>query len=98
MNIYPSCPNISMQLHALEAYTSFLKTAGLGSAGSSCAPPCQFNILKPKLYADVYRNEFDRTVVLRMPAIIQLTESSFSYPFMSFAAEFGGQDIPLPLF
>jgi len=86
---FVSCSNSSLEEDALKAYNNYLKTTLLGK--DSCLPPCHFSILRPKAY---FKNEYgdsdEKLVVLRMPAIIKLTESTFSYPFMSFAAEFGG--------
>ena len=55
-----------------------------------CQVPCRFSLLKPNTYAEEFTPEELKTLVLRMPAIIQLTSSTFSYPFMHFASEFGG--------
>jgi hypothetical protein len=54
-------------------------------------PPCQFSILRPRTFFESETTiATEKVVVLRMPVITKLTESTFSYPFMSFAAEFGG--------
>ncbi len=57
-------------------------------------PPCQFSILRPRTYSDSGNSVWyqkEHVVVLKMPNIVKLTESTFSYPFMSFAAELGGR-------
>jgi hypothetical protein len=79
-----------MEQEALKAYNNYLQKTVLGE-GDSCLPPCQFSILRPRTYFDSGPGTAtEKVVVLRMPVIIKLTESTFSYPFMSFAAEFGG--------
>jgi hypothetical protein len=75
-----------------------LQTAVLESAPAeeddappSCEQPCRASLLKLNTYAlDLYVPDSEKTLVLRMPTIIQLTESRFNYAFMDFASEFGG--------
>ncbi len=85
------CPNKTVEQEALKAYNSYLQTTVLGE-GDNCLPPCQFSILRTRTYfeSNMVDSRREKVVVLRMPVIIKLTESTFSYPFMSFAAEFGG--------
>jgi hypothetical protein len=80
-----------MEQEAVKAYNNYLLTTVLGEGGS-CLSPCQFSILRPRTYFEFGKSVSGEqsVVVLRMPVIIRLTESTFSYPFMSFAAEFGG--------
>ena len=93
---FASCPNNTLQQQAQAAYDAYLRTTVLGTNGS-CSLPCQFSILRPKTYFVETIVDWKRcqkgevhSVVLRMPTTILLTESSFSYTFMGFAAEFGG--------
>ena len=73
----------------------YCRTAVLGADPYSCLPPCTVSRLWPSIYAKKSAsffdaNNFNTTLVLRMPTIIQLTSSTFSYSFMNFASEFGG--------
>ena len=73
----------------------YSRTAVLGADQDSCLPPCTVSSLRPSVYAKKSAsffdtNNFNTTLVLRMPTIIQLTSSTFSYSFMNFASEFGG--------
>jgi hypothetical protein len=97
MDYFSSCPNNASLQKALESYTDFLSTTVPG-AEESCHNPCQFSLVRPKTYSTI---PFVATaclstapviysVTLRMPTTILLTESTFSYPFMTFAAELGG--------
>jgi hypothetical protein len=55
--------------------------------------PCQFSVLRPRTYFEGGSSSWadkEKVVVLKMPNIVKLLESTFSYPFMSFAAELGG--------
>jgi hypothetical protein len=86
------CPNRTIEEEALKAYNNYLQKTVLGE-GDSCSPPCQFSILRPRTFYDSGNSvwsEKEHVVILKMPIIMKLTESTFSYPFMSFAAEFGG--------
>jgi hypothetical protein len=98
MDYFTNCPNNASLQKALEAYTDFLSTTVPG-AEESCRNPCQFSLARTKTYFTV---PFAATgclgltpiiysVTLRMPTTILLTESTFSYPFMTFAAELGGK-------
>jgi hypothetical protein len=89
---------------AQEAYSSYLRTAVLGSSASPgkeeakgattaavCELPCQASLIRLNKYAEpFYIAEENKIVVLHMPSIIQLTESSLSYSFIDFISEFGG--------
>jgi hypothetical protein len=83
---------------AQAAYSSYLQRAVLESAPageddgpSYCLQPCRASLLKLSTFAeDFYSLSLEKVLVLRMPTIIQLTESRFSYGFMDFASEFGG--------
>jgi hypothetical protein len=103
---YPICSpsNMTAITAAQEAYSSYLRTAVLVSSASpdkeeakganttsACELPCQSSLIRLNKYAESYflANE-DKFVVLRMPTIIQLTESSLSYSFIDFVSEFGG--------
>jgi hypothetical protein len=86
------CSNRTAEEEALKAYNKYLQKTVLGE-GDSCLSPCQFSILRPRIYFDSGNsawNQKEHVVVIKMPNIVKLTESTFSYPFMSFAAEFGG--------
>lgn len=106
---YATCPNVLQQQQAQQAYSNYLRTAVLNGDDDSCNPPCQFSIVQPKVFSEgsemdvgglkeALGFEVNKTMVLTMPAIIQLTESNFSYPLMSFAADFGGKSICVGLF
>jgi hypothetical protein len=85
-----TCPNRTIEQEALKAYNNYLQKTVLGKE-ASCLPPCQFSILRSRTYFDSgTTTATEKVVLLRMPAIMKLTESTFSYPFMSFAAELGG--------
>jgi hypothetical protein len=95
MDYFSNCPNSSLQQKALEAYSNFLSITVPG-AEESCPNPCQFSLVRPKTF---YTTPFvwspctgtdEYTVTLRMPTTILLTQSTFSYPFMTFASELGG--------
>jgi hypothetical protein len=99
---YPSCSpsNMTAIVDAQEAFSSYLRTAVHGSSGGGeglpgatapCQQPCRVSLLRLSTYAEPYLiAEAEKVLVLRMPAIIQLTESTFSYTFVDFASEFGG--------
>ncbi len=97
MDYFSCCPNNASLQKALEAYTDFLSTTVPG-AEESCRNPCQFSLVRPKTYFTMPFVAFGclsltpliYNVTLRMPTTILLTESTFSYPFMTFAAELGG--------
>jgi hypothetical protein len=95
MAYFSNCPNNISLKKALEAYSEFLSMTVTREKGS-CQNPCQFSLVRPKTY---FTMEFvpsactetsEHPVTLRMPTTIILTESTFSYPFMTFAAELGG--------
>jgi hypothetical protein len=79
-----------------EAYSGFLKTTILGS-DDSCPDVCQFSRLRTNTYfAEIFEMRLcqevqEYEVTLRMPPTIQLTMSTFSYPFTSFVLEFGSK-------
>jgi len=99
------CPNNALKWEAQEAYYKYLSTTVLGM-DESCATPCTFSLLHPKTFfalastrsiamslSDEIQIAANSTyiVTIRMPEKILLTESTFSYPFMNFASEFGGE-------
>jgi hypothetical protein len=95
MDYFANCPNNATLQKALEAYSRFLSITVPGGE-ESCLNPCQFSLVRPKTF---YTTPFvpngclgtrEYTVKLRMPTTILLTETTFSYPFMTFAAELGG--------
>jgi hypothetical protein len=95
MDYFSNCLNNASRQKALEAYNYFLRITVPG-AEESCLNPCQFSLVRPKTF---YTTPFvpngclglkEYPVTLRMPTTILLTESTFSYPFMTFAAELGG--------
>jgi hypothetical protein len=97
IDYFSNCPNNASLQKALEAYSYFLSTTVPGAEGN-CQNPCQFSLVRPKTYFTI---PFVATgclgfsptiysVTLRMPTTILLTETTFSYPFMTFAAELGG--------
>jgi hypothetical protein len=95
MGYFSNCTSNTSLQKALEAYTDFLSTTVPGSE-ESCRNPCQFSLVRPKTYFTMpFRpsscmETSECLVTLRMPATILLTKSTFSYPFMTFAAELGG--------
>jgi hypothetical protein len=97
MDYFANCPNNASLQKALEAYSDFLSTTVLG-AEESCHNPCQFSLVRPKTYFTkpfvpigcLSPSPLPYSVTLRMPTTILLTESTFSYPFMTFASELGG--------
>jgi hypothetical protein len=97
MDYFSNCPNNASLQKALVAYSYFLSITMPG-AEESCRNPCQYSLVRPKTYSTI---PFKATaclsitpviysVTLKMPSTILLTETAFSYPFMSFAAELGG--------
>jgi hypothetical protein len=95
MDYFLNCKNNASLQKALEAYSYFLSKTVPG-AEESCRNPCQFSLVRPKTF---YTTPFlpngclglkVYSVTLRMPKTILLTETTFSYPFMTFAAELGG--------
>jgi hypothetical protein len=96
---------------AHKAFSSYLRTAVLGTAAAggedgmaagaaSAAPPCQqpcrVSLLRMNTYAEPFHiEEAEKVLVLHMPTIIQLTKSTFSYSFVDFASEFGGDDLSI---
>jgi hypothetical protein len=95
MEYFSNCPNNASLQKALVAYSEFLSITVSGAEGS-CPSPCQFSLVRPKIYflmpflPSGCRDTSEYPVTLRMPTTILLTESTFSYPFMTFAAELGG--------
>jgi hypothetical protein len=95
MDYFSNCPNnISLQ-QALAAYSDFLSKTVPG-AEESCRNPCQFSLVRPKSYFTMpfvpsgCMDTSEYPVTLRIPTTILLTKSTFSYPFMTFASELGG--------
>jgi hypothetical protein len=97
VDYFKNCPNNDTLQKALEAYSDFLSGTVPGTK-ESCRNPCQFSLVRPKTY---YTTPFIASgclsttpliynATLRMPTTILLTQSSFSYPFMTFASELGG--------
>ncbi len=94
MDYFLNCPTNSSLQQALEAYSDYLRT----SAKENCLNPCQVSLVRPKTFFTMpftwkYCQPSKYPVVLRMPKLIHLTESAFSYPFMTFAAELGGNTL-----
>jgi hypothetical protein len=97
MDYFSNCPNNASLQEALKAYNNFLSTTVPG-AEESCHNPCQFSLVRPKTYSimpypgvpDGCMGLRENILTLRMPQTILLTESTFSYPFMTFASELGG--------
>jgi hypothetical protein len=97
MDYFPNCPNNASLQKALEAYNYFLGTT-VPEAEECCPNPCQFSLVRPKTYFTMpfiasgclSTTPLIYNVTLRMPTTILLTESTFSYPFMTFASELGG--------
>jgi hypothetical protein len=96
MDYFSNCPNNTSLQQALEAYSDFLRITDSGRE-ESCPNPCQFSLVRQKTF---YTTPFifqpcnpisQYPVTLRMPTTILLTESTFSYPFMTFASELGGE-------
>jgi hypothetical protein len=91
-----NCPNDTFLQQALEAYIGYLST-NVNGKEKSCSTPCQHSLVRPKTYFTmpfvpsrcIEISEYP--VTLRMPTTILLTESTFSYPFMTFASELGGK-------
>jgi hypothetical protein len=97
MDYFSNCQNNISLKQALEAYSDFLSKTVPG-AEESCRNPCQFSLVRPKTYFTMpfvpigclSPSPIEYLVTLRMPTTILLTESTFSYPFMTFASELGG--------
>jgi hypothetical protein len=94
MDYFSNCQNNASLQEALEAYTYFLSRTVSG-AEESCPNPCQFSLVRPKTYFTIpfqrfFSSDASQLLTLRMPTTILLTESTFSYPFMTFASELGG--------
>jgi hypothetical protein len=96
MNYFSNCPNNTALQQALEAYSDYLRITD-PRREESCPNPCQFSLVRQKTF---YTTPFifqpcitisQYPVTLRMPTTILLTESTFSYPFMTFASELGGK-------
>jgi hypothetical protein len=98
MAYFSNCTSNSSLQKALEAYTDFLSTTVPG-AEESCRNPCQFSLVRPKTYFTMAfapsscMETSEYPVTLRIPTTILLTKSTFSYPFMTFAADLGGEII-----
>ncbi len=96
MDYFSYCTSNTSLQKALEAYTNFLSTTVPG-AEESCCNPCQFSLVRPKTYFTMpfvpssCMETREYPVTLRIPATILLTKSTFSYPFMTFAADLGGK-------
>ncbi len=94
---FANCQNNASLQKALEAYSEFLSKTVPG-AEESCHNPCQFSLVRPKTYSTIpfvanlclSITPIIYSVTLRMPTTIILTETTVSYPFMTFAAELGG--------
>jgi hypothetical protein len=98
MDYFTNCPNNASLQKALESYSDFLSRTVSG-AEESCRSPCQYSFVHPKTYytipflpnnACISLTPWPYSATLRMPTTILLTQSSFSYPFMTFASELGG--------
>ncbi len=96
-NDYSSCLNDSLKLqHSQEAYSSFLRTTIIGS-DNSCPDVCLFSRMRTNTsFAEIFemrlcQDKQEYEVTLQMPQTIQLTMSSFDYPFTSFLLEFGSK-------
>jgi hypothetical protein len=96
MDYYSNCPNNTALQQALEAYSDFLRITDPGRE-ERCPNPCQFSLVRQKTFYTIlfiFRpciNISQYPVTLRMPTTILLTESTFSYTFMTFASELGGK-------
>jgi hypothetical protein len=95
MDYFSNCPNKTSLQKALEAYSNFLSTSVPG-ADERCSNPCQYSLVRPKTYfttsflPEWCSSTSEYPVTLRMPILIHLTESTFNYSFMTFAADIGG--------
>jgi hypothetical protein len=96
MDYFSKCLNDTSLQKALKAYNDFLRITD-PEQEESCPNPCQFSLVRQKTF---YTTRFvfqpcinisQYPVTLRMPTTILLTESTFSYPFMTFASELGGK-------
>jgi hypothetical protein len=96
MDYLSNCTSNTSLQKALEAYIDFLSTTVPG-AEEGCRNPCQFSLVRPKTYFTMpfvpssCMETSEYSVTLRIPTTILLTKSTFSYPFMTFAADLGGK-------
>jgi hypothetical protein len=96
INYFANFSNDTFLQQALKAYIDYLNINVI-EKDKSCPTPCQFSLVRPKTYfttassSQLCMDTSEYPVTLRMPSTILLTESKFSYPFMTFASELGGK-------